>query len=236
MKTEQKKSALCAALVLCLLAGLAVSANIQQTSMPYVFPLTPENEEWKELKTTDEMYAAYQIPEETLEQMSTKALVNTVLDDTFLTQFTVYNTGIDAMRMHREGLNIYPEMQSRADYYEVLAGLYEKAPVLTEADNDSREVPSEEYFYLQNLEILIAADIYEHGQDAQARAGREQMDEVIRAANQRILSARAAEGDFYSAWDNGFTWFYVNLPEEAVMDDYTESLLAQLADAENYYN
>lgn len=236
MKTEQKRSFISVALVLCLLAGLAVSANLQQASMPYDFPLTPDDEEWKSLATTDEMVAAYEIPEETLKKMSTKALINTVLSDSFLTQFGAYSTSLDAMRMHRETYAIYPEMESRADYYEVLAGLYEKAQVLTEEEYQSRDVPYEEFFYLQNLEYLIAADIYEHGQDAQARAGREQWDEVVKSANARIRSARAVEGDLYSTWSNGFTSFYVMLPEDAVMDDDTESLLAQLADAENYYN
>lgn len=229
MKTEHGKRYVSAALVLCFVAGMAASANIQQASMPYDFPLTSEDEEWKSLATTDEMVAAYQIPEETLKQMSTKALVNTVLGDTFLTQFTVYNTSLDAMRMHREGFNIYPEMESRADYYEVLAGLYEKAQVITEEDYDSRDVLPEEFFYLKNLETLIAAEIYEHGQDAQTRADREQWDAIIKSANKRICAARAAEEDFYSTWSNGFTWFYAMLPDDAVMDEATESLLKELA-------
>lgn len=225
MKTEHKKSWISAALVLCLLAGMAVSANIQQASMPYVFPLSAKN-----MTSTDKKVAAYQIPEETLKRMSTKALVNTVLSDSFLTDFRAYSTSLDAMRMNRESFNIYPEMESRADYYEVLAGLYEKAQVLTEEERDSTDIPYEEFLYLENLETLIAVDIYEHGQDAQTRADRKQWDEVIRAANQRVLSARAAEGDLYSPSSNGFYWLYILLPDDAALDEDTEAFLMELAD------
>lgn len=227
-----KKICLCG-FIMCFAVGMAVSAKLQQASMPYDFPLTSDDEEWKELTTTDEMVAAYQIPEETLKQMSTKALVNTVLSDTFLTQFTAYNTCLDAMRMHRECFNIYPEMESRADYYEVLARLYKKARVITEEDYHSRDVGSEEFWYIHNLEILIAADIYGHGQDAKKRPDREQWDAVVESESARIRAARAKETDFYSIWSNGFIWFYEMLPLDARMDEYTESLLASLADAEN---
>lgn len=229
MKTESMKRAISTALVLGLMAVLALSAHVQQASMPYDFPLTSADEEWKSITSTDEMVAAYQIPEETLKQMSTKALVNTVLSDTFLTQFVAYNTSLDAMRMHEEDYNIYPEMQARADYYEVLAGLYEKVQVITEEEYNSRDLPFEEIFYLQNLQTLIAAEIYEHGQGGQAQAEREQWDKVIRTANERIRAARAAEGDFYNSSSNGFTWFYTMLPDDAVMDEYTEALLKELA-------
>lgn len=230
MKIGQKKPFVSAALVLCLLAGLAVCAKPQQAAAPYDFPLTADDEEWKNLTTTDEMIAAYQIPEETLKKMSTEALVNTVLGDTFLTQFGAYSSSLDAMRMHRESFNIYPEMESRADYYEVLAGLYEKAPVLTKEERNSIDISYEEYLYLENLETLIAVDIYEHGQDAQNRADRKQWDEVIRAANQRVLSARAAEGDLYSPSSNGFYWLYILLPDDAALDEDTEAFLMELAD------
>lgn len=229
MKIGQKKPFVSAALVLCLLAGLAVCAKPQQAAAPYDFPLTSDDEEWKNLTTTDEMIAAYQIPEETLKKMSTEALVNTVLGDTFLTQFGAYSSSLDAMRMHRESFNIYPEMESRADYYEVLARLYEKAQVITEEDYNSRDIQPEEFYYLENLEYLIAADIYEHGQDAQMRAGREQWDKVIRTANARITSARAEQGELYSTWSNGFATFSMMLPADASMDADTQSLLAELS-------
>ena len=236
MKNRTWKKICLSGLIVCFAVGMAVSAKLQQASMPYDFPLTSDDEEWKELTTTDEMVAAYQIPEETLKQMRTKALVNTVLSDTFLTQFEAYNTSLDAMRMHRECYNIYPEMESRADYYEVLAGLYKKARVLTEEDYHSRDVSFEEFGYLKNLEILIAADIYGHGQDVQARAGREQWDAVVESESARIRAARAKETDFYNKWSDGFVWFYEMLPPDARMDEYTESLLERLADTENYDN
>lgn len=231
MKTGHKKSVISAALVLCLLAGMSASAKVQQASMPYQFPPSAKN-----MTSTYKRIAAYQIPEEILKRMSTKALVNTVLSDSYLTEFGAYSTSLDAMRMNRESFNIYPEMESRADYYEVLAGLYEKVQVITEEDRNSRDIPYEELYYLENLETLIAVDIYEHGQDAQARAGREQWDEVIRAANKRICAAREAEENIYSPSSNGFYWLYIMLPDDAVLDEDTEPLLAELADAENYYN
>lgn len=225
-----------AVLVLCVLNSVPVYAEEAMDSAAkkrsieesYQFPLTPEDEKWKTLETTDEMFSAYQIPENILKEMSTKALVQTVLENAFLTQFTVYENSLDAMRVHEEGFNVYPEMQARTDYYEVLAELYNEAHVLTTQEYNSKNVKPEEYFYVKNLEILIAAEIYENEQSTQISIQKACLDSDVVNTNKRIKRERSGE-TLYSTSSNGFYWFYTMLPENAMISTKDTSLLVTLA-------
>lgn len=194
----------------------------------YQFPLTPEHEEWKTLETTDEMFSAYQIPENILKEMSTKALVQTVLENTFLTQFTVYENSLDAMRVHEDGFNVYPEMQSRTDYYEVLVELYNEAHVLTTQKYNLEAVKPAKYFYVKNLEILIADKMYKNQQNMKPSIQRACLDADVVNTNIRIKKERRDE-TLYSASSNGFYWFYTMLPEGAITNTMDTSLLVTLA-------
>ena len=47
--------------------------------VPYEYPLTPEDPEWKTIQLKDEKVAKCQIPENILKRMTTLALLETVL-------------------------------------------------------------------------------------------------------------------------------------------------------------
>lgn len=220
-----------AVLLLCLSSEVPVYAeemmDIVSEEYPieqiYQFPLTSKDEEWKNLKTTDEMVAAYQIPEKILKRMNTKALVQTVLSDTFLTQFAAYNSSLDAMRIHEEIFNIYPEMESRSDYYEVLAELYDEAHVITTAEYNSRDVESNEFRYITNLEFLMAAEMYNNEQNMQVSLQKSYLEASVKEKCEQINAVREKE-DIYSIVSNGFYWFYTMLPEDAEKKQLNASL------------
>ena len=101
---------------ICLLAGLEYlfgSICFQKTG--YIYPSVAAFKEFEELS------------EKQLSDMSTRALIQSVLHDPYMTQFTAYNCGQDAMLMNMQEYAAYREMCGRDDYYESLARLYDKA-------------------------------------------------------------------------------------------------------------
>lgn len=70
----------------------------QQINNPYNFPIKPGMQEWKELKTHDDMLAVLQIPENILNNMTAEALVETCLNYPLFLDiwaFHSYQQGID---------------------------------------------------------------------------------------------------------------------------------------------
>ncbi len=159
---------------------------------------------------------------------STAALVQEVLADSTLTQFTAYNSGQDAMRMNMETYEIYPVMCAQADYYETLAGLYEQARVLTPEEYGAAAY--EEIFYPFHLEVLLANEIYMQGLNADAGVSYEAVDARVRAANARVRDEREQYPELYSSSSDGFYWYYSMDPETLDgLDERSAELLKELA-------
>ena len=91
---------------------------------PYQYPVVPGTEEWDEFKSLQEMIDASQIPEDILKNMTTKALVESVINYPLAINICAY---ADLGAGHMEGLknvseyfNGLPELYSRADAIEEL--------------------------------------------------------------------------------------------------------------------
>ena len=153
-----------------------------------------------------------QLSEEQLSDMSTRALVQAVLHDPYMTQFTAYNCGQDAMLMNMQEYAAYRELCGRDDYYESLARLYDKAS--TTLSGEESGTADEQYRTRQdiaNLEILLAHDIYEYGCSAQPMDSRKAWDELVRTANACIRAEREKNPNAYDM--DGFYWYYSMNPE-----------------------
>jgi len=81
----------------------------------YVFPVKPNTEEWKELKSTPEKVRVSQIPDSILYKLNTRALVETVLNYPLMPTIYAFNTkqkGFDAVLNSFNGLQ---ELTKRDD-------------------------------------------------------------------------------------------------------------------------
>lgn len=204
---------MCIAFVFLFLNGTSVWAGegeISSIEQAYSFPVTSDDLEWRNMETTEEMLAAYQIPESILKRMTTKALVETILSDTFLTQFEAYDDSIDAIRMHEENFNIYRELKLRADYYETLVDLYQDAQVITKTSYYQRKVEPRDFFYIKNLEILIAAEKYWNSETNNVSLAQSLLDAKVTSQCKKISEKRDLQ-DIYSMESNGFYWFSTNI-------------------------
>lgn len=80
--------------------------NYKITS-PYEYPVTPGTAEWAELKSLSEMIDACQIPNDVLKNMSTEALIETVINCPLIINVLVYESpqkGFDVVSSYFNGL------------------------------------------------------------------------------------------------------------------------------------
>ena len=157
----KKAAVIVSSLLLMLILLTPVFAFSYETSytidVPYDFPVRPGDPEWFDFDNNDDMVAACQIPEEVLYDMTTEALLLTLLD---------YPLGSDIF-MHyslREGIfevskyfNGLQELLSRED----LPDAIEKVLVSVEETPSTIDACSDEYFEtLQDIQIMQALNIY----------------------------------------------------------------------------
>ncbi|MDR3310375.1 MAG: hypothetical protein LBS90_03365 [Oscillospiraceae bacterium] len=111
--------ALSFSLALIVLPAYAADEYAEQNDTPYEFPVLPGSEEWSSM-TTQEAREACQIPGDTLKNMTTRALVDTVLDYPFMLELFAFDTAAAAYTTVKSRFNGLYELSIRQDAIEVL--------------------------------------------------------------------------------------------------------------------
>jgi hypothetical protein len=83
---------------------------------PYEYPIEPGTDEWKALKTHEQKLDISQIPEETLHNMTTEALLDTVLNYPLLIDIMAYNSTEKGIVAVSEQFNGLEELLNRDDF------------------------------------------------------------------------------------------------------------------------
>lgn len=98
---------------------------------PYQYPVVPGMEEWKELKSLQEKSEACQIPEDILSNMTTEALVETVVHYPLYINAFAYDIRQIGLSHIKEYYNGLQELYTRDDAIEKIeAFINEKIPKL----------------------------------------------------------------------------------------------------------
>lgn len=118
----------------------------------YEFTMTPEDEEWENIKTKGMALSHCQIPDDILEEMTTEALVETVLDYPFITDYFAYNSYLEAAKVFEREFNGFEELFKRKDATAALLDAY-AASELAAKDTESKE-----FLRVSDIEFLIACD------------------------------------------------------------------------------
>lgn len=127
--------------------------------IPYEFPITPDDEQWEEFDTKQDRLDICQIPDEILHSLSTKALLETVLQYPYLTDYYAFNDYKDAAETFMNDFNGFKELYAREDLTEVLLDAYQKVSVADDAEfMDSEEDSINDFFAVSNIEFLIGYD------------------------------------------------------------------------------
>ena len=142
---------------------ITASENESENDQPYVFPITPESEEWKNL-SMQEMLDACQIPEDKLKSMTTKALLETVLNYPFINDYFAFNTYEIACNTMSSRFNGFDALFSRDNVTSVLLDRYVVSHVVTKDEIDF--VDSAAFFEPTTIEFLIVCDQIKNGEYA----------------------------------------------------------------------
>ena len=144
-----------------LIAVLLLPGCSQQSSIAddaYNYPIKPGTEEWKALGGHDRMLESCQIPENILKNMSTKGLVETVLNYPLLFDMMAYNSiqfGYDQVVSKFNGLQ---ELFNRKDAGIELFARYRTMDP-TAIDDDWTLVEKGHYtFGFQHIEVILAQE------------------------------------------------------------------------------
>lgn len=197
----------CAALAAAVLAGTALrrAASPYTIHTPYAYPVVPGTEAWAALGGIGPMAAATRIPEETLANMDTPALLQTVLDHPLIGDLYLYDSlpaGFAAFSRHCNGV---PELLSRPDALDVIYAAYQAFPI--EPDPGASEQTGCNAFFVQPLleALLYTASSEADAQTAAAieRTVRQKQTEKDASGQYGISSSiyekLASGGVFYAA-------------------------------------
>ena len=94
-------------------------------NIPYEYPLQPGTDEWFAIESHSEKAEMCQIPDDILENLSTAALVETVVNYPYFTDMSAFSTpelGYATVRDHFNGLQ---ELEKRADGASTLLSYYQ---------------------------------------------------------------------------------------------------------------
>lgn len=99
--------------------------------IPYSFPIVPGMTDWMQLQTKQEMLEVCQIPEDKLSNMTTEALLETVLNYPLIVDCYAYDSIEDACTMMSGSFNGFNELFSRNDVTATIIDRYSTADVIT---------------------------------------------------------------------------------------------------------
>lgn len=102
------------------------SAYAQTNNNPYHFPIKPGTEEWKKLKSGDEMASVCNIPETILKNLTTQALVNTCLNYPLFSEILSANDLQAGFSALQNNFNGFRELINRKDAGKELLLTYQK--------------------------------------------------------------------------------------------------------------
>lgn len=153
--------------LLTLLVSIALTSAMAQEEWPgksngitdaYDFPVKPGMPEWSALTSHGEMLAVCQIPEETLKNMATEGLLETILNYPLWVDILAYDNlqaGFDVMVSNFNGLR---EFLARVDAGKVLLSRYSSSDLTAIGSDWTPEQKGEYAFRLAYVEILLAQE------------------------------------------------------------------------------
>ena len=127
---------------------------------PYEYPILPGTQEWIDLGDVFARRKACQIPEEILRNMTTDALLQTVLDYPFLNDIYAFDTfkmGYEVVKRRFTGLQ---EIETRPDYLEALSNYCLESYSLDEDDKALKDYLAEDIYLMFSLDSNLTTCPY----------------------------------------------------------------------------
>ncbi len=193
------------------------------------------------------MLAVCQIPEDILKNMTTEALLQTVLSYPFISDYYAFNSYKDAAKTFENDFNGFKELFNRSDLTTVLLNTYENSTyngISAQSQNNSYK---SEFFFISNLEFLFAYDQLTNGDYSQTEA--EKFDKLFmekkkERANINELSENSEIYSNFMAQESpiqpyGITYYTIYTPKGSsvsVMNISPDLTTAEKTELNNYFD
>ena len=171
--------------------GFAISIMAQTNTAAYDYPVKPGTPEWMALTSHSQMQEVCQIPADVLENMPTKALVQTCLDYPLYGDMLAYDYTQEGFDQITAGFNGLQELLSRKDAGAHIVQKYrDKNPGYL--DNNWSMIQTGQYaFQIFHIEMLLAQDAILAG------LSRDDRKQLMRIAQQKF-QAKSENAEVYS--------------------------------------
>lgn len=136
--------------------------NSRNDNEPYSFPITPGSSEWESFTTKQEMLDVCQVPEDKLSNMTTEALLETVINYPLINDYMAFNSYEDACNVMSSDFNGFRELLSREDLTSVLLTKYSSVHIILSDEINSTN-PSD-FFMPATIEYLLVCDEIKNGE------------------------------------------------------------------------
>ena len=115
---------------------------------PYEFPVVPGTQEWIDLGSTIARRKACEVPDEIIQNMTTDALLLTVLNHPFLSDMYAFNSIEQGYVVVRRRFSDLQEFERRPDYLEVLSQYCEASASLSDDEKTLKDYMADKLYYI----------------------------------------------------------------------------------------
>lgn len=158
---------------------------------PYVFPNASDPETWKDLDDLEDRFSAFQIPENILSEMTTNALVLTMVQYPLNPFFTAYDQPETWITQLETNVNLYQEIKSRKHSLKHMADVLEQR---TFRDYSSSYYDPDSMFLSLLHELFFEYFIVYMLENSDQNVDKEQLNRTA----ERKLSLRQQSPEIYS--------------------------------------
>ena len=156
-------SVLLSALMLVTMSVTAMAAeNVQSDDTPYSFPIIPGSSEWESFTTKQEMLDVCQIPKDKLANMTTEALLETVMNYPLIHDYVAFNSYEDACNVMSKDFNGFNELFSRGNVTSAILSKYSSVHVISANEVDTADSAS--FLEPSTIEYLLVCDEIKNGE------------------------------------------------------------------------
>lgn len=125
---------------------------------PYEYPCARGTQLWENTPNRKLRIEACQIPENTLKSLTTKALIETIINYPYIMELQLWNTMTEGYEQVSSQLNAFGELEIRNNSSSELLKLYESFNILT--DTQRKTATLNERQAINTLEVLLSQDRY----------------------------------------------------------------------------
>jgi len=146
-------------------ADILNAQTATEEKVAWDYPVKPGTMEWATFKTGQQKLEACQIPQKTLETLSTKDLARVCLNYPLFFEFALVDDERVGISIIIENFNGLKELSKSKDGVVELINIYKNIPVL--ADNQQVTINDDILLKLPFLELLLSDDAFIHQMDDQ---------------------------------------------------------------------